>query len=457
MDEGQPGFPVCSAFNDESIYYNRRREDVMKYRMGRRGDSLIAPFQCEGCWFVNLHGRAPVVGNYSDTQKQRVIRRANLDLFWSREAGTVRNVVGSIKDVVRRSKDQGWLRPPLEPMTPWPLADGEGMGVAILMLEKSLEPGRNSKTYQQFDTVRKLRSAVSNVYGATARGCKEPLALKSLRGEVQHLYQGSMQSVFMERFTLGMRIRMPEITIQSLPLMGSAVAELLNRLEAEWINPGTDPTRKRLITMVCGYIVVTFGYSLRGHEGFWTDAGRLCEGIGTGRNPAVGERRHVLVSLLGRFKGEQGSRMHVFPLSDRTSSGIRIRLWLERVVKILEDERKRNCPAFCDGEGYQLTERMVEEVIHPVLQDMQGDASLRGMIAKGVKVVEFYRCFRSFRRGAENTAMNNGVSQSTIELVHRWTKFERSRGKQPKSFSMFEHYASGEQTRPLQLSFSANL
>ena len=92
VDEGQPGFPVCSAFNDESIYYNRRREDVMKYRMGRRGDSLIAPFQCEGCWFVNLHGRAPVVGNYSDTQKQRVIRRANLDLFWSREAGTVRNI-----------------------------------------------------------------------------------------------------------------------------------------------------------------------------------------------------------------------------------------------------------------------------------------------------------------------------------------------------------------------------
>jgi hypothetical protein len=166
----------------------------------------------------------------------------------------------------------------------------------------------------------------------------------------------------------------------------------------------------------------------------------------------------VLVALLGRFKGEQGTRMHVFPLSDRMSSGIRIRLRLERVVKILLDERKENCPAFCDGEGYhQLTERKVEEVIHPVLQEMQGDASLRGMIAKGVKVGEFYRCFRSFRQGTENTAMNNGVSQSIIELVHRWTKFERSRGKQPKSFSMFEHYASGEQTRPLQLSFSANL
>ena len=94
--------------------------------------------------------------SYSDTQKLKVIRRANLDLFWSRAAATVRNVVGGIKEVIRRSEYQGWLIPPLEPMTPWPLADGEGMGVAILMLEKSLEPGRNSKTYQQFDSVRKL-------------------------------------------------------------------------------------------------------------------------------------------------------------------------------------------------------------------------------------------------------------------------------------------------------------
>ena len=115
------------------------------------------------------------------------------------------------------------------------------------------------------------------------------------------------------------------------------------------------------------------------------------------------------------------------------------------------------CSLVWFGGEYQLMERKVEEVVHQVLQEMQGDASLGGIIAKGVKVGEFYPCFRSFRRGAENTAMNNGVSQSTIELVHRWTKFERSRGKQPKSFSIFKHYASGEQTRPLQLSFSANL
>ena len=60
--------------------------------------------------------------------------------------------------------------------TPLPVCDGEGMGVAVLMLEKSLEAGRNSRKYKQFeDTCRRLRSAFSNVYGATARGCKDPL------------------------------------------------------------------------------------------------------------------------------------------------------------------------------------------------------------------------------------------------------------------------------------------
>jgi hypothetical protein len=48
--------------------------------------------------------------------------------------------------------------------TPLPVCDGEGMGVAVLMLEKSLEAGRNSRKYKQFeDTCRRLRSAFSNV------------------------------------------------------------------------------------------------------------------------------------------------------------------------------------------------------------------------------------------------------------------------------------------------------
>jgi hypothetical protein len=91
---------------------------------------------------------------------------------------------------------------------------------------------------------------------------------------------------------------------------------------------------------------------------------------------------------------------------------------------------------FNDEEGYQeLSEGMVEGVIHPVLEEMQRDPSLNGLISVVVL----------FRRGAEITAINTGVDKPTIDFVHGcWSQFERSRGKLPKSFltctSKLTHY-----------------
>ena len=94
---------------------------------------------------------------------------------------------------------------------------------------------------------------------------------------------------------------------------------------------------------------------------------------------------------------------------------------------------------FNDEEGYQeLSEGMVEGVIHPVLEEMQRDPSLNGLISVVVL----------FRRGAEITAINTGVDKPTIDFVHGcWSQFERSRGKLPKSFltctSKLTHYNEG--------------
>ena len=141
-------------------------------------------------------------------------------MFWSRESRTVSCEVGGLKELIRRAREGN--RPiPLEKFTPWPLGDNEGMGVAMSMLDKSLEKGKINKGYIQFDTTRKLRSAASNVYSAGAG------AMESHRSEVLHTYQGPMQSMFMERFTLGMKIRMPKETMRNKPL-SSKVGELLN-------------------------------------------------------------------------------------------------------------------------------------------------------------------------------------------------------------------------------------
>ena len=148
--------------------------------------------------------------------------------------------------------------------------------------------------------------------------------------------------------------------------------------------------------------------------------------------------------------------MHVFSLANTTRTGIRVRVWLERVVRILLSEGKRECPAFCDEDGYILTHQHVEELIHPIIELLQGTTGLDQALPLGVDVETFYRCDRSFRRGSATTALVHKVKRETIEFVNRWRSFERNKGKSP-SLKMLWHYADGESTRPLKLDFTSSV
>ena len=329
--------------------------------------------------------------------------------------------------------------------------DKMGMGMAITMLEKSLEKGRLS-TYTQFDTCRQLRGTASNLYMATAAANEGRSTCKSTGGNIFHTHDDPMQTVLMERFVKGMKTRMPVESSRNLPLLGPVVNCILNEIEFEWALPHTDPKRKRMLTMVAGYVSVTYAYSLRGNEGFWVDGDSLIKNINLGKHDA--HCPHVVIALLGFFKAEGGERMHVFSIANRTASGIRVRVWLERVVIILKREKNIGCPAFCDEDGYILTSAQVEDVIHPIISTLQGGPGLEQHLPTGVDVETFYRCERSFRRGAETTALVNKVNKTTIEFVHRWRSYERNKGHRP-GFNMLHHYADGEHTRPLQLEFSS--
>ena len=85
---------------------------------------------------------------------------------------------------------------------------------------------------------------------------------------------------------------------------------------------------------------------------------------------------NVLVEVMGRFKREDGDRMHITPLENVTSSGIRIGMWLERLVDLLEKEGNTNCPAFCDMEGYMLSAAAIESMFH--LSDYGKDSDSQG-------------------------------------------------------------------------------
>jgi hypothetical protein len=70
------------------------------YRGARPGDHLVCFFDCDACAFFRLKGRLPVKGNYCDARTLCLSRRANLDAFWSRKRGTIRQQLGIFREQV---------------------------------------------------------------------------------------------------------------------------------------------------------------------------------------------------------------------------------------------------------------------------------------------------------------------------------------------------------------------
>ena len=69
---------------------------------------------------------------------------------------------------------------------------------------------------------------------------------------------------------------------------------------------------------------------------------------------------------------------------------------------------------------------------------------------------EDYSINRSFRRGSSTSAQLVGVPKDIVELVNRWKKTERSKGRKAK-FSMVDTYTDIELLIPKMVKYSAML
>jgi hypothetical protein len=126
------------------------------------------------------------------------------------------------------------LTPQFPPLGPFPVCDLLGMGVAVAMLLKSLEPGRYSPQYQQFETVRKLRAGFSNIYMAS---CKGASCLRTVGGDrAKHqLTYSPTQSLWFKHFSQGCVQRMGQEVRQDWAIPLPAMHGLLDLLGDEWV------------------------------------------------------------------------------------------------------------------------------------------------------------------------------------------------------------------------------
>ena len=146
-------FPLNKPFGYESVYYRMRREYEIRYFVSRKRDYILALHPCDKCWFVNFCGHCPDSGSLAYIQSLVALRRANLDIFWSRGTSKIHGILGYAKELVNRAREAD-IAISLPTITAWSVGDEVGMGFEIQMLDKSLSNGRNGRNYLQFNTVR---------------------------------------------------------------------------------------------------------------------------------------------------------------------------------------------------------------------------------------------------------------------------------------------------------------
>lgn len=132
----------------------------------------------------------------------------------------------------------------------------------------------------------------------------------------------------------------------------------------------------------------------------------------------TGDTRHVVIPLLGRFKGETGERYHLTPLASVTDSGLKIRFWVESLIEVREKQGRFHGPAFSkDDTGKPARARDYELSIMDVLAEVQSDHP--ELIGPEIDVYEDVGISRTMRRTATTRAQKAGVSSPDIDRMNR--------------------------------------
>jgi len=281
------------------------------------------------------------------------------------------------------------LDPQFPALGPYPVGDSFGVRVAIAMVLKSLQPGRYHGEYQQFETIRKLSAAHSNVYLALLEGAG---CLRASGGDrtKQFLNLSPTYSLWFSKFKQGCLRRMDQDVRQDWAITVDAMGALMQELEREW-GQATHWKDRHLIAAAGAYALIAFGGSLHGNEVFLTDLFGLQKYL-----EELAQKDYVVISLLGRFKGEQHARYHLQPLAATTSLGLQIRVWVSRLVTVMAEGGRRQGPAFGDAQGQIMSSRLLEGVLMERLQVVKDKKP--GVIPNDVDCYEDFGISRSFRR-----------------------------------------------------------
>lgn len=433
--------------------WDQFEDDLDRFKEARDGDVWMSPFQCDTCHFVNIKKRGPDPATLGDKTLLDIIRRANLDAFWSRERSTVRANWLEGKRAAEILTDLGIEAPlGLHQRGPFPVEDTFGMVPAIAFLQRSLDPGRNAANVQ-FDTVRKLRTFYSNFYATTPPGALEANRPGSAGSEP--LRGTPTNSPFFKRFLQGAHKRMGDLWIPDRALTIEQLLAAQDILEDEWTNlqGSVDQSRRYRVAATGCLITIGFSAALRGEELPKLDLEDIMRRWASATEHPTNP--HCPIGLRGRFKGETGEKSHAMAVASTSASGVENGKWMERMLGFAVDSRIKSGPLFRratkDGKFQKARVSDLDSLFHEILKKVQ--RAHPNLIEPEADVSEEFSVGRSLRRGGTSQARNQKVPEDVINTNNRWRNKENAKAKASKG-SLLETYTDVLANLPLRLRFS---
>jgi hypothetical protein len=207
------------------------------------------------------------------------------------------------------------------------LEDRFGMKTACSMLLRLLDPGKNADKIQ-YETMQKLRSHMSNFVHTMPTGLGATSVVDDRKGRTVTV--SPTNSDWFKRFMRGCHRRMGDVWIPDRAL---TIRELLccqTLLENDWELFKGDAHGKLKMALTAVSLIGGFTAALRGEEIVRMDLGAIRKHWNESMEHP--DAPHVPLMLAGRFKREVGEKLFCQPLSLESKSGLKIRLWMFRLM-----------------------------------------------------------------------------------------------------------------------------
>jgi hypothetical protein len=260
-----------------------------------------------------MQDRSPIQGTgvLNDAETIDLMKRANLDAFWSREPTIIgHSLLSKVNRVLQISHELGLDKPPVPRLGTWPVEDKCGMGADIVLLKHYLVDPGVTETTVKYNTVRKMKSAFVNLYHASVENQGSAI-VGGRDGKRFVSVDAPIYSDFFGRFQAGIHNRMGDKVVQYFGLSRGIMQKFQEVMEGEWIQAGVGGEREMEIAQLAVFVMVGYARALRGEEIPKVEITGLLKHFSEGDKTTP---KHVMLSLVvGRFKQEDGERQHYLP------------------------------------------------------------------------------------------------------------------------------------------------